>query len=199
MTILVKVCGFRSEAQVEAAIDAGVDAVGFVFARSVREIAPADAAVIRANIPSHVRGIAVMRHPTDDEWREVLQVFSPDVLQTDAEDFALLNVPDSVEHWPVYRQGGAEPDAEGPYVFEGQKSGHGETVDWSHAARLAKSGQLILAGGLAPHNVAEAIATVRPFGVDVSSGIELAPGQKDGHLISEFVSAVRAAEKELKQ
>jgi len=197
VTIFVKVCGLRSEAQVKAAIEAGVDAVGFVFAPSVREIAPADAAVISANMSSHVRRIAVMRHPTDDEWQEVLRVFSPDVLQTDAEDFVLLNVPESVEHWPVYRQGGAAPDAEGPYVFEGQKSGQGAAVDWSHAARLAESGHMILAGGLAPHNVAEAIATVRPFGVDVSSGVESAPGQKDSHLISKFVSAVRAAEKNL--
>jgi len=197
VTIVVKICGFRNEAQVKAAIEAGVDAVGFVFAKSVRAIAPADAAAISASTPPHIRRVAVMRHPSDDEWQEVLQVFSPDVLQTDAEDFALLNVPDSVEHWPVYRQGGAAPDAEGPYIFEGQKSGQGETVDWSHAATLAERGHMILAGGLAAHNVAEAIATVRPFGVDVSSGVESAPGQKDSHLISEFVRAARAAEKNL--
>jgi phosphoribosylanthranilate isomerase len=202
MTVLVKICGFRDVQQVEAAVAAGVDALGFVFARSVREISAADAAAISANTPSHVRRVAVMRHPAEDEWQAVLQVFSPDVLQTDAEDFALLNVPDSVERWPVYRQGGAGPDAEGPnaegpYVFEGQKSGQGVSVDWSRAAALAKGGQMILAGGLTAHNVSEAIATVRPFGVDVSSGVESAPGRKDSHLIGEFVRAVRAAEKML--
>jgi len=197
MSIVVKICGFRNEEQVKAAVDAGVDAIGFVFARSVREIAPADAAVISANVPSHINRIAVMRHPSDDEWQKVLQVFAPDVLQTDAEDFASLNVPDSVERWPVYRQGGAVPDTEGSYIFEGPKSGQGETVDWSRAATLAESGNMILAGGLAAHNVAKAIATVRPFGVDVSSGVESAPGQKDSQMISEFVSAVRAAEKNL--
>jgi phosphoribosylanthranilate isomerase len=197
MSIFVKICGFRSEEQVKAAVEAGVDAVGFVFARSVREITPAEAAAISANIPAHVRRVAVMRHPADDEWQEVLQVFSPHVLQTDAEDFASLNVPDSVEHWPVYRQGGAAPDVQGPYVFEGQKSGQGALVDWSRAATLAQSGQMILAGGLAAHNVAEAIATVRPFGVDVSSAVESALGQKDSQLICDFVSAVRAAEKNL--
>jgi len=197
MTIVVKVCGFRNASHVEAAVEAGVDAIGFVFARSVREIAAADAAAISANTPSHIRRVAVMRHPAEDEWQEVLELLSPDVLQTDAEDFASLNVPDSVERWPVYRQGGIAPDATGRYVFEGPKSGQGQTVDWSHAATLAASGQMILAGGLASRNVAGAIATVRPYGVDVSSGVESAPGQKDSQLISEFVKAVRAAEKNL--
>jgi phosphoribosylanthranilate isomerase len=197
MTIVLKVCGLRNASHVEAAVEAGVDAIGFVFARSVREIAAADAAAISANTPSHIKRVAVMRHPAEDEWQEVLELFSPDVLQTDAEDFASLNVPDSVERWPVYRQGGIAPDAIGRYVFEGPKSGQGQTVDWSHAATLAASGQMILAGGLASRNVAGAIATVRPYGVDVSSGVESAPGQKDSQLISEFVKAVRAAEKNL--
>jgi phosphoribosylanthranilate isomerase len=197
MSIIVKICGFRSEEQVNAAVEAGADAIGFVFARSIREVTPAEAAAISANIPSHIKRVAVMRHPAYDEWQKVLQGFSPDVLQTDAGDFASLNVPDVVERWPVYREGGAEPDAIGPYIFEGQKSGQGETVDWSRAAALAESGQMILAGGLAAYNVAEAIGTVRPFGVDVSSAVESAPGQKDSQLIHEFVSAVRAAEKDL--
>ena len=197
MSIFVKICGFRSEEQINAAVEAGVDAIGFIFARSVREIAAADAVAISANIPSHIKRVAVMRHPVDGEWQDVLQTFSPDVLQTDADDFASLNVPDSVERWPVYRQGGAVPDTRGHYIFEGPKSGQGETVDWSRAMALAENSQMILAGGLHAHNVAEAIATVRPFGVDVSSGVESAPGQKDNQLINEFVSAVRAAEKNL--
>ena len=197
MTVFVKICGFRDAQHVEAAVEAGADAIGFVFAPSVREITPADAAAMSANTPSHVRRVAVMRHPADDAWQEVLRVFSPDVLQTDAEDFASLNVPDSVERWPVYRQGGTAPAADGTYIFEGQKSGQGETVDWSQAATLAGRGQMLLAGGLAAHNVSEAIATVRPFGVDVSSGVESAPGQKDVQLIGEFITAVRAAEKKL--
>jgi len=196
MTVFVKICGFREAQHVEAAIEAGVDALGFVFARSVREIAPADAAAISANTPPHIKRVAVMRHPADDEWQQVLSVFSPDVLQTDAEDFASLNVPDSIERWPVYREGGAVQDVQGPYIFEGRKSGQGASVDWSQAATFAASGQMILAGGLAAHNVAQAIATVRPFGVDVSSGVESAPGQKDSRLIGEFARAARAAERE---
>ena len=196
MTVFVKICGFREAQHVEAAIEAGVDALGFVFARSVREIAPADAAAISANTPPHIKRVAVMRHPADDEWQQVLSVFSPDVLQTDAEDFASLEVPVSIERWPVYREGGATPDVQVPYIFEGPKSGQGASVDWSQAATFAASGQMILAGGLAAHNVAQAIATVRPFGVDVYSGTESAPGQKDSKLIGEFARAARAAERE---
>ena len=197
MSLIVKICGFRNAEHVDAAVAAGADAIGFVFARSVREVTPSEAAALSTSVPRHIKRVAVMRHPSDDEWQAVQQEFAPDVLQTDVGDFASLDVPTSVERWPVYREGGAEPDGQGPYVFEGQKSGQGETVDWSRAAALAESGQMILAGGLAVHNVVEAIRTVRPFGVDISSGVESAPGQKDSQLIREFVSAVRAAEKEL--
>lgn len=197
MSIFVKICGLRREDHINAAIEAGADAVGFVFAKSVRMIAPEEAAAISANVPSHIRRVAVMLHPGNDEWQNVLSVFSPDVLQTDAEDFASLDIPDSVERWPVYREGRSEPSTQATYVFEGLKSGQGETVDWSHAAKIAERGRMILAGGLAAGNVADAISIVQPFGVDVSSAVESAPGQKDTALINEFVSAAKAAGKNL--
>ena len=197
MSVLVKICGIKEERHVNAAIDAGADALGFVFAKSPREVTPSDAASISANVPAHILRVAVMLHPTNEEWQKVLSGFSPDVLQTDAEDFASLDVPDSVRKWPVFREGGEDPAAGDTYVFEGKKSGHGETVDWSRAATIAEDGRMILAGGLFADNVAEAIATVRPLGVDVSSGVESAPGQKDIQLIKKFVSAAKAAEKSL--
>jgi phosphoribosylanthranilate isomerase len=138
-----------------------------------------------------------MLHPTNDEWQNVLAQFVPDVLQTDAEDFASLEVPDSVECWPVFREGKARSDTPDTYVYESRKSGQGDTVNWSQAATIAIQGNMILAGGLAASNVAAAIATVRPYGVDVSSAVESEPGQKDVQLINEFVSAARAAEKDL--
>ena len=118
-------------------------------------------------------------------------------MQTDAEDFASLEIPADIECWPVFREGGGTTPTAGTYVYEGRKSGSGETVDWSKAAEIARHGQMILAGGLAEDNVREAIQTVRPWGVDVSSGIESLPGYKDHELIRRFISAVRAAEKEL--
>lgn len=197
MTVLIKLCGFTTAGPLRAAVAAGVDAVGFVFAESVREIDPKRAADLCIELPPSVQKIAVMRHPDNDRWQAVLRDFQPNVLQTDAEDFAQLDVPDSMQRWPVYREGGAAPDAAEAFVYEGRKSGQGETVDWSTAATLAKHGKLILAGGLSVQNIATAIATVRPFGVDVSSGIESAPGVKDAERIQKFVEAVRAAEKNL--
>ena len=197
MSVFVKICGLSKADDVHAAIEAGADAIGFVFAKSVRQITAAQAAAISAAVPAHIKRVAVMLHPANEEWQAVLREFLPNALQTDAEDFALLDVPHSVEQWPVFREGGLEPDTSGTYVYEGHKSGQGVSVDWSLAAEFARDGNMILAGGLAVQNIAEAIATVRPFGVDVSSAVESAPGQKDEQLIKNFLSAVRAAEKNL--
>ena len=195
--MLVKICGLGSAEQVRAAVDAGADAVGFVFAESVRLVTPAQAAEFSADVPAGVRRVAVMLHPSNDEWQDVLQVLKPDVLQTDAEDFDGLDVPDSVERWPVYREGKHATVDAGTFVYEGAKSGQGETVDWGRAADIARQGNMILAGGLSVANVAAAVATAKPFGVDVSSAVESAPGRKDPGLIEQFIQAARAAEQRL--
>ena len=94
-----------------------------------------------------------------------------------------MQVPEVLERWPVYREGNAQsPDNDvepQTFVYEGAQSGRGATVDWPGAAAIARRGQMILAGGLGADNVGDAIAAVRPFGVDVSSGVEIAPGSKD--------------------
>ena len=138
-----------------------------------------------------------MRHPSNELCQQVIEEFQPDVVQTDATDFANLEIPGDIECWPVFREGEEAMPTAGTYVYEGPQSGSGETVEWSKAAEIAQHGQMILAGGLAEDNVREAIQTVRPWGVDVSSGIESLPGYKDHDLIRRFISAVRAAEKEL--
>jgi len=197
MSLLIKICGLSDERHVAVAVAAGAGALGFVFAESSRRVTPKHARSISGDVPHNVKRVAVMLHPANDEWQRVLEQFEPDVLQTDAGDFDGLEVPASVERWPVYREGQSKPAAVGTWVYEGPKSGRGETVDWSAAAALATSGGMILAGGLGPENVAAAIRTVRPSGVDVSSGVESAPGQKDAQLIQEFISAAQAAEKDL--
>lgn len=197
MSLLIKICGLRDEQQVAAAVAAGADALGFVFAESARQVTPQRARSISAAVPATVKRVAVMLHPDNAAWREVLRVFAPDVLQADADDFATLEVPDAVERWPVFREGQLLPAIETTYVYEGANSGRGETVDWSLAARLATHGRMILAGGLGPDNVAAAIMAVRPKGVDVSSGVETSPGMKDSQLINEFINAARAAERSL--
>lgn len=196
MSIFVKICGLRNAADVKAAVAAGADAVGFVFAESVRRVTPAEARDATRHLPKRVRRVAVMRHPVNEEWQQVLDVFAPDVLQTDIDDFDDLDVPESIERWPVIREGHPAIDRELPalFLYEGVQSGRGQTVDWERAAEIAKRGKIILAGGLGVDNVATAIRTVGPHGVDVSSAIESRPGVKDPQLISLFVRAARAAE-----
>ena len=196
MSVFIKICGLRNIDSVAIAVRAGANAVGFVFAESVRQVTPAEATAAAKNVPAGVQRVAVMRHPSNDEWQSVLAGFVPDVLQTDAEDFDKLDVPDSVVRWPVIREGSAASSNPLPqiYIYEGASSGMGETVDWSRAALVAANGRMILAGGLAVNNVATAIQTVRPYGVDVSSAVESAPGHKDDELIRQFIGAVRATE-----
>lgn len=197
MSLLVKICGLRDKRHVADAVEAGAGALGFVFAESPRKVTPEIARSISDIVPNTVKRVAVMMHPAKEEWQDVLQTFEPDVLQTDAEDIDGLEIPASVECWPVFREGRSKPDTPGTYVYEGPKSGHGQTVDWSAAAELARFGRMVLAGGLSAKNIAIAIQTVRPFGVDVSSAVESAPGQKDSRLIREFIVAARAAERKL--
>jgi len=199
MSLLIKICGLRSADDVMAAVDAGADAIGFVFAESKRRVTPTQAAVAASAAPAGILRVAVMLHPSNDEWTGVLESFRPDVLQTDHDDFAALDVPAGVDRWPVFREG-AVPVAEPlprTFLYEGATSGRGRTVDWERAAGVASRGRMLLAGGLDKHNVAEAVLAVRPFGVDVSSGVESAPGVKDPARMREFVMAARAAEQHL--
>lgn len=189
---MVKICGMTDAAAVQVAVDSGADAIGFVFAKSVRQVDAHEAREMAACIPAGIRKVAVMLHPQDEQWQEVFEVFEPDVLQTDAEDFLSLRVEESVERWPVLREG-AVPASNLPRIFlyEGEKSGHGQSVDWSDAEAIAKRGRMILAGGLSAENVMTAIKAVRPWGVDVSSAVESAPGRKDAAKIRAFIAAVR--------
>jgi len=194
--MLIKICGMRHAASIEAAVKAGADALGFVFAESVRQVTARQAALLASRIPQRVLRVAVMRNPDVELWREVETIFCPDVLQTDAADFDYLEVPPGIARWPVLREGSAGNLAALPdtFVYEGQASGRGEAVDWAVAAGLARKGRMILGGGLTPENVAEAIRIVAPYGVDVSSAVETSPGVKDPALIVRFIRAARDTE-----
>lgn len=199
MCVFVKICGLTTAAAVDAAVSAGADALGFVFAESPRQIAPAAAMKLTRDLPPGVLTVAVMRHPSKDRLVEVLEVFGPDWLQTDAEDFDAVAVPIETQRLPVYRDTPALNMAaagRAPLVlFEGVESGHGQLADWGRARTLAGMTRLILAGGLDPDNVADAIRSVRPYGVDVSSGVERERGVKDIEKVAAFVRAVREVEK----
>jgi phosphoribosylanthranilate isomerase len=189
----IKICGMTTAAAVAAALEAHVEAIGFVFARSVRELVPESAAALARPARGRVRCVAVTRNPTQAAVDEIVRVFAPDLLQSDAEDFATLRLPPALETLAVVREGGTLPrPLPDRILFEGPASGRGAVSDWSIAAALARRTQLVLAGGLNADNVADALAQVRPFGVDVSSGVEERPGVKSPAAIRSFVAAVRA-------
>jgi phosphoribosylanthranilate isomerase len=196
VTIWVKICGLTTREAVEAAVAAGADAIGFVFAPSKRQVTAKQAVQLAHGLPRRVPRVAVMLHPTQSQLDEVWAEFRPDVLQTDMADLSTLRVPMGLAVMPVIRSGvGLKPDLPASHrrvLFEGPVSGVGSTSDWNSAAQLARLTQLVLAGGLNATNVADAIAAVRPFGVDVSSGVEASPGIKDPARIHEFVRRARA-------
>jgi len=195
MSGFVKICGMTDARTVQAALEAGADAIGFVFAPSLRQVTPQEAAELALPARGRALCVAVTQHPVAAHLEAIFNVFKPDVLQTDAEDLADIALPSGVRSWPVLR-GATLPDMTlpaGRILFEGPRSGIGKVADWTAARELAALSELILAGGLSPANVSEAISTVRPFGVDVSSGVEEAPGQKSRALIGSFVASARAA------
>jgi len=195
VSTFVKICGMTDENAIAAAIAAGADAVGFVFfEKSPRNIRPARAAELAAAVPAHVRRVAVTLHPDQSLVDAIQNELRPDVLQTDLGDFAELVIDDGIEKWPVVREGAVPASGlpAGTFVYEGRKSGKGETVDWRVAADIATRGHMILAGGLSVDNVAAAVRQVAPFGVDVSSAVESQPGVKDPALVTAFVERAKA-------
>lgn len=191
----IKICGMRTREAIEAAAQAGADAVGFVFFEdSPRHLAVGAANELQSAVPAGMERVAVFLHPSQALVDEVLAAISPDWVQTDVGDLARLRLPPGQRLLPVCRGEALLPTpVPRRCLFESSRSGMGERGDWSAASRVARLTQLVLAGGLDQHNVAEAVRAVRPFGVDVSSGVESSRGVKDAARIHEFVRAARAA------
>jgi phosphoribosylanthranilate isomerase len=189
----LKICGVNSPDAIAAALSSAVDAIGLVFSPSVRRLEPPQAARLAAPARGRVTLVAVTRHPSQALVDAIIAQLRPDALQTDLADFDQLQLPASLARLPVLRAAVA-PGVAAParLLFEGARSGSGQPADWDAAGQLARTSELILAGGLNPGNVAAAIERVRPHGVDVSSGVESAPGRKSAQLIDEFVQAARA-------
>jgi phosphoribosylanthranilate isomerase len=192
--VWIKICGLTTPDAVAAAIEARVDAIGFVFTQSVRQLTSERASELAAPARGALPCVAVMFQPQQPLVDEVLRDFRPDVLQCDAADLAALRLPTSLELLPVLRPGASLPRTlPGRVLFDGSASGAGRITDWTEAQALARRTRVILAGGLDSANVAAAVATVRPHGVDVSSGVEEARGVKSPAKIAHFVAAARAA------
>src|ERR1700677_1099241 len=198
--MFIKICGITSADAVSAAATAQVDAIGFVFAPSPRQVTPGQAAQLAALAPPGMLRIAVAQHPLQMKVDEICRVLKPDYFQTDVEDLRELRIPAHIKVLPVLRFGRKTPNPlPARMLFEGPSSGIGELADWGRAAELARQTELNLAGARPAQNVAEAIHAVRPFGVDVSSGVEHDQGVKDPEKIYEFVRAVRAAAADLER
>jgi phosphoribosylanthranilate isomerase len=189
----VKICGMTTPAAVAAALEARADAIGFVFAASLRRVTPLAANKLATAARGRVPCVAVIREATQQEFDSILADFAPDVLQAEASDLARLTLPRELAVLTVVRSGLEPPDpAPARVLFEGPVSGTGVPCDWTRARAFAQKTELVLAGGLDAHNVAAAIRAVRPFGVDVSSGVEEEPGIKCALKIARFVEAARA-------
>lgn len=210
MRLKVKICGITRLPDALAAVEAGVDALGFMFYEgSKRFITPAAAAQIIRALPPFIAKVGVFVNASAETVRATVAECGLDTLQFHGEEsadfcaqFAPLKVVKafriqneaSLQPLPDYAVDGWLLDS---YVA-GQRGGTGEKFNWELAAQAKELGRpVILAGGLTPENIADAIQQVWPFGVDVSSGVETAPGQKDIGLVRQFVSIVRQTEQEL--
>jgi len=195
----IKICGMCSAADIEAAAAAGADAVGFVFYEpSPRHLSVGAARTLKAAVPARVARVAVFLHPSQAEVDAVIDALQPDWVQTDLQDLDGLRLPPGQRVLPVLRKIGTEPLSGGSRaMLDGGTSGAGVRADWTAARALASRCELVLAGGLDAGNVAEAIRAVRPFGVDVSSGVERARGVKDPARIRDFIDAARRASRAL--
>jgi len=216
--IRVKICGITQPEWARVAADAGADAVGLVFAESPRRVTLAEAAQIARALPPWVAPVGVfvgaspqaIRLAAAEAGLAAVQLHGdepPEILP----ELGRLKVikafgigsEEDLEAARTWREGaerlGRTPDA---YLVDarvagGPKGGTGQAADWDAAARMIGDGftPLILAGGLGPENVAEAVRAVRPWGVDSSSGTEAEPGTKSPEKIRAFIEAVRAAQR----
>ena len=206
MTI-IKICGIKTLKDALAAIEAGADYLGFNFyPKSVRFIEkPACAEITSVLKREHpqIKLVGVFVNSSVEEIKDILQTCQLDLAQLHGDEtpetFAQLaphafrafrGIPES--------NAGYERD-EAPTMLidaavKGVYGGSGVTADWAAAAELAKKYPLLLAGGLTPENVADAVRQVQPWGVDVASGVESAPGEKDAEKMLAFVKAVREIE-----
>lgn len=208
MNTWIKICGTTSLGDALASVEAGADALGFIFAPSKRQITISGARQILRELPPHVERIGVFLDAQPEEIRKVLDQVPLTGIQ--------MHGAESPEQ--IYRQLSPEQRdslfkiktviAQDGFVIPSVKSvdawlldsgaGSGKTFDWRSArAQVTNcSCRIIVAGGLTPENVSHALRALRPWGVDVVTGVESEPGRKDARKLKAFVSAVRRAENE---
>jgi len=203
--LLVKICGITSVDDARAAVDAGADAIGLNFyPRSLRYVPPAKAAeIVRSLPPKRPLRVGVFVNAAPAEVAALDAALGLDVIQLHGDEDPEYVARIGPKAMKALRVTGPESLAalrrykcqafllDGP--ASGAYGGAGRGFDWSLARQAKGTWRLLIAGGLTPANVAAAVAAARPHGVDVASGVELAPGRKEPELMRAFVAAARAA------
>ncbi|MEY2410575.1 MAG: phosphoribosylanthranilate isomerase [Verrucomicrobiota bacterium] len=203
MSVRVKICGITRAEDARAAIDAGADALGFMLWRSSpRFVTLAAAASILRELPPFVARVGVFVNPSEAEVRSAIETCGIDTLQFHGEEppefcrqFGLKVVKafrvrdaDSLKPMANYEGQAWLLDSH----VKGQPGGTGTVFNWELAATAVKEGGcIILAGGLAPENAADAVRRVHPYALDVSSGVESVPGKKDAVRMRAFIAAAK--------
>jgi phosphoribosylanthranilate isomerase len=203
--VKVKMCGITSVGDAEAAVEAGADALGLMFyPGSPRRISLATAQAIERQLPPFIIRVGVFADPAPEDVLSAMHQCGLNLLQFHGQEtpefcgqFGIMTMKafrirdaQSLREIPNYQTDAFLLDS---YVA-GKAGGTGETFNWELAVEAGKFGKpIFLAGGLTPENVADAVRTVRPFGVDVSSGVEQSPGKKDPKKMRDFIAAVRSA------
>jgi phosphoribosylanthranilate isomerase len=208
--VKVKVCGITNYEDAALAVDFGADALGFNFYRpSPRYLEPAAARAIIRRLPPFVVTVGLFVNAgRPGGVSSAARAAGVEVLQLHGDETP--GYCRRLEGWPLIKalRVGAGFDAAGleeypvhAFLLDARDGarygGTGKVFEWSLAGPVQKLRPIILAGGLRPENVAEAIRTVRPYGVDVSSGVESRPGRKDRALLRAFIDEVRNASKSL--
>jgi phosphoribosylanthranilate isomerase len=199
--MFVKICGITSEEDALLAIAMGADAVGFVFAPSSRQVAAGLVRDIVRRLPPEVLTVGVFR---DEAPQRVVEIVNSIGLRA-----AQLHGHETVEQTRLVRSkirfvikgfpagdpalDRADDFGADAILIDSHAPGSGEMFDWSLAEGAPINRRVILAGGLTPDNVTEAIERVKPWGVDVSTGVENGPGRKDARLVRDFVRNAKAA------
>lgn len=201
----VKVCGITRKQDAALAVSLGADALGFIFwERSPRAVGPRDAREIHVGLPALVSRVGVFVDASPAEVADVVRAAGLDVAQLHGDEpvesygdvgARIMKVAsladdadvDRVAAWPVY----VTPLVDA--IDRERRGGTGRVADWTLAARLAARRPVVLAGGLTADNIGAALETVRPWGVDVSSGVEHAPGIKDPARLQAFFARLAAA------
>ena len=207
----VKICGLTSRQDVLTAVEAGADLLGFIFhPPSPRAVTPERARAIAEAVRdggSPVRLVGVFVDESLEDVRQTVSRCGLDYAQlhgTESTRAVAALMDGGIAVIKAFRvRGGVSPGEMArcqatAYLLDtyvaGQPGGTGRTFDWQLAVRAARQFPVLLAGGLTPDNVAQAVCTVRPWGVDVASGVEAAPGRKDPDQVRRFVAAVRRAD-----